>query len=296
MPSMQLIPYAPPSLISDRFLFIAVWPAILLIVAGSWRLKPLLRTGLLLVVAISWTAQTIKHPLDWRDPQVLIDNELRAYPGYAMPAAYKIFDVLLPRGLYGDAIEAAGTIANPQIKDAMVKLIKAHYAVHVGSTSTGNPQNAMALLWELFHALKQRPAQSTWDPSMYNLWETIRDLFEKQWKYLSQRYPDDAVVHYNAGLWMVEVRNYQEAIGHLRAASESKRLPQSLRGPALERLGLALLGTGQFAEAESSLLAALKQPQADARVHCLLAMLYKRTGRLEEAARAGNQCLNAPNK
>ena len=296
LPSMQLIPYAPPSLISDRFLTVAVWPAILLIVAGSWRLKPLLRTGLLLLFAVAWTAQTAKHPLDWRSPQVLIDNELRAYPGYAMPTAYKIFDVLLPQRLYGDAMEIAGSIANPQVKDAMVKLIKAHQAVHVASASTDSPQNAMALLWELFHALEHRPAQSTWDPSMYNLWETIDYLFENQWKYLGQHFSDDAMVQYNAGLWMVYDDKFADAIVHLRAATESQRLPESLRGTAFEKLGLALLGTGQFAEAESSLLTALKQPQPDLRVHCLLAMLYKQTGRLEEGARAGTQCLNAPDK
>ena len=296
LPSMQLIPYAPPSLISDRFLTIAVWPAILLIVAMSWRLKPLLRTALLLVIAITWTAQTAKHPLDWRTPEVFIDYELRAYPGYAMPAAHKIFNVQLPQGLYGDAIETAGSIANPQIKDAMVKLIKTHQAVHVESASTGSPQNAMVLLWELFHALKQKPAQSTWDPSMYNMWESIRYRFENQWKYLGQHFPDDALVHYNAGLWMVNVHKYEDAIVHLRAASESQRLPESLRGAAFENLGLALLGTGQFAEAESSLHAALRQPQPDMRIHCLFAMVYKRTGRLEEAARAGAKCLNAPDK
>ena len=296
MPSMQLIPYAPPSLISDRFLAIAVWPAILLIVALSWQLKPRLRVTLLLVIAITWTGQTVKHPLDWRSPEALIDNELRAYPGYSIPAAYKIFDVQLPQRFYGEAIETAGSIANTQIKDAMVTLIKAHQAVHVESASTGNTQNAIALLWELFHALKQRPAQSRWDPSMYNLWETIDYLFESQWKYLGQHFPDDALVHYNAGLWMMSDGKYADAIMHLRAATESQHLPESLRGTAFEKLGLALLGIGQPAEAESSLLAALTQPQPNLRVHCLLAMVYKQTGRLEEGRRAGIQCLNAPDK
>ncbi len=296
LPSMQLFPYAPPSLISDRFLAIAVWPAILLIVAVSWRLKPLLRTGLLLVIAATWTAQTAKHPLDWRSPEVLVNNDLRAYPGYSMPAAYKIFDIQLPQKLYGDAIETANSIADPLTKDALVKLIKAHQAVHVESASTGSPQNAIALLWELFHALKQKPAQSAWDPSLYNLWQTISVFFEVQWLDLGQQFPDDALVHYNAGLWMVNVHNYKDAIVQLRAATGSQRLPESLRGAAFQNLGLALLGTGQFAEAESSLLAALKQPQPDMRIQCLFAMLYKQTGRMEEAARAGTLCLNAPDK
>jgi len=293
---MQLFPYAPPSLVSDRFLTIAVWPVILLIVAISWRLKPLLRTSLLLVVAVSWTAQTAKHPLDWRSKEVLIENEFRAYPGYSMPAAQKTFSLHLPLGLYGEAIETVNSIANPQVKYVMVKLIKAHQAVHVESVSTGSPQNAMALLWDLFHALKQKPAQSAWDPSIYNLWRAITYRFEELWKHLIQHFPDDASVHYNAGLWMLNDDKYAGAIVFLRTATESQRLPESLRGKAFEMLGLALLATGQVAEAESSLLAALKQPQPDMRVHCLLALLYKQTGRSKEAALAGTQCLNAPDK
>ena len=296
LPSIQLIPYAPPSLVSDRFLTIAVWPAILLIVAMSWRLKPLLRTALLLVIATSWTAQTVKHPLDWRSAEVLMDYESSSYPGYAIPAAYKIFNFQLPQGHYAVAIETAGSIANPQIKDVMIKLINAHQAVHVESASTGSPQNAMARLSELFHALRQRPAQYAWDPSMYNLWETIRILFESQWVYLLRHFPDNALVHYSAGLWMVNVQYYQAAIVHLGAATESQLLPESLRGTAFEKLGLALLGTGQYAKAESSLMAALKQPRHDTRIQCLLATVYERTGRLEEAARAGAQCLNAPDR
>lgn len=292
-PSMQLIPYAPPSLISDRFLAIAVWPAILVIVAWSWRLKPLVRMGLLLVFAVAWTAQTAKHPLDWRSVDVLVENELRAYPGYAMPVAYKIFNVDFRQGSYGAALASAGSIADPRIRNAMIKLVMAHQAVQVESASTGNAQKAMVLLSELRHALKERPVPYAWDPSVYNLWQTIDFLFEAQWRDLVQRFPDDALVHYNAGLWMVDDDKYVAAIPHLRAASESPRLPESLRGTAFEKLGLALLATGYIEEAESSLLAALKQPQVNERVHCLLAMLYKQTGRPEEAARSGTQCLGA---
>jgi Tfp pilus assembly protein PilF len=80
----------------------------------------------------------------------------------------------------------------------------------------------------------------------------------------------------------------------LRAAAESRLLPDALRGRAFEKLGLSLLATGQYADAEVALLAALKQPRHDARTQCLLATVYKRTGRLEEAARAEAQCINAP--
>src|SRR5262249_44101685 len=151
-----------------------------------------------------------------------------------------------------------------------------------------------ARLAELFRALRQRPAQSAWDPSLYNLWELIRFLFEGQWRYLEQHFPDDPLVRYNAGLWMTEVHYYQEAIVNLRAASKSQLLPEPLRGAAFEKLGLALMGAGQYAEAEASLHDALSQPSHDARIQCLFAMLYERTSRFEQAARARTQCLAAP--
>ena len=60
LPYMQLIPYAPPSLVSDRFLALAVWPAVLLIVLLAWRLQPIPRVALLLAIALSWSVQTIE--------------------------------------------------------------------------------------------------------------------------------------------------------------------------------------------------------------------------------------------
>jgi len=37
MPTCKLMPYAPLSLVSDRFLALAVWPVVLLIVTLAWR-------------------------------------------------------------------------------------------------------------------------------------------------------------------------------------------------------------------------------------------------------------------
>jgi len=296
MPSLQLIPYAPPSLVSDRFLALAVWPATLLIVALSWRLKPEPRAALLLVIALSWSYQTVLHPRDWRGAEALLDTELRAYPGYYMPAAYKIYGLQLPHGLHDDAIETANRITPPQIRKLMIDLINAHQAVHIDAVATDNPQKAIGLLWELFFDLKQPPVQFQWNPSIYNLWESMNGLFVDQWKYLYKRFPDDALVNYNAGLWMVNVRKYTDAIVHLRAATQSQRLPDSMRATAFQNLGLAYLASGHIADAESALVTALNQPQPDIRVHCLLAMVYKQTGRLDEAAGAGSRCRNAPDK
>src|SRR5690349_14971975 len=99
-------------------------------------------------------------------------------------------------------METANSIAIPQIRDAMIKLVKADFAVH-GAVSTGNPDKAMAPLWELFLDLKKAPVQSKWNAPVYNLWETTRASFEGYWKLLGERFPDDPIVSYNAGLWMM---------------------------------------------------------------------------------------------
>ncbi|MGA8864440.1 MAG: hypothetical protein WBM09_07080 [Gallionella sp.] len=67
LPYMQLIPNGAPSLVSDRYLALAAWPAVLLIVTLSWRLSPIPRSVLLLAFALSWGCQTIERTRDWRD-------------------------------------------------------------------------------------------------------------------------------------------------------------------------------------------------------------------------------------
>lgn len=296
VPSMQLLPYAPPSLVSDRFLALAAWPAILLIVVLSWRLGPAPRAALLLIIALTWTYRTFERPRDWRSPEVMADSELRAHPGYYMPAAHKIFDIQLPQGLYGDAIKTVNGIADPEPRNLLTKLIGAHYAVHVDAVSTGDPRKAIAALEELFLELNQRPVQSQWNAPIYYLWRAIRGNFQAELMYLIGHFPDHAMVNYNAGLWMLSVREYKDAAQHLRLATESQRLPESVRAKAFENLGMALLGSGQVAEAESPLLAALKQSQPNLRIHCLLEGIYTQTGRMDGAARAGIECSNASGK
>ena len=97
MPYIQLMPNHPPSLVSDRYLALAVWPAILFAVALLWRLKLVPRIAILLVIALLWGFQTIERPRDWR-LETLFDADLRAYPGYYMPAMYEINYVQLPQG------------------------------------------------------------------------------------------------------------------------------------------------------------------------------------------------------
>lgn len=107
---------------------------------------------------------------------------------------------------------------------------------------------------------------------------------------LAERFPDDVSVRYNAGLWMLDVHRYDDAIVYLRLATESQRLPGTVRGMAFVSLGLAMMNSGHIAEAEAPLRAALEQTPPDLRAYCSLAEVYKQSGRFEEAARAGANC------
>src|ERR1039458_3463492 len=104
--------------------------------------------------------------------------------------------------------------------------------------------------------------------------------------YLAARFPDDVSVRYNAGLWMLDAHRYDDAVTYLRLATESQRLPRTVRGIAFESLGLALMNSGHIAEAEAPLRAALEQTPLDLRAYCSLTEVYKQSGRFEEAARS----------
>jgi hypothetical protein len=290
MPYMQLMPYAAPSLVSDRFLALAVWPVVLLIVALSWRLNPMPRTALLLVIALSWGFQTVERPRDWRDFEALLDADLRAYPGYYMPAVYKITTFQLPRGLYREASETANRITTPEIRDILIDMIRIHHGGDADAATTGKLQDAMVMLWNLEHDLKQPPVQAKWNLPLNNLRERMPFLLATEWKYLTERFPGDVSVRYNAGLWMLDAHRYQDAAAYLRLATESQRLPKTVRGIAFESLGLAMMNSGHIAEAEAPLRAALEQTPPDLRAYCSLAEVYKQSGRFEEAARAGANC------
>lgn len=291
VPYTQLIPYVTDSLVSDRFLALAVWPAMLLVVALSWRLNPVPRTALLIVIALAWVFQTVERPRDWRSFEALVDADLRAYPGYYMPAVFKISSFQLPRGQYRDAENLASSITTPEIRDAMIRMIKIHHGGDADAATTGKLQEAMAMLWMLGHDLKQFPVQARWNQPLNNLWIKMPTFLAIEWGYLAARFPDDVSVRYNAGLWMLDAHRYDDAVAYLRLATESQRLPGTVRGIAFDGLGLALMNSGHIAEAEAPLRAALEQTPPDLRAYCSLTEVYKQSGRFEEAARAAANCL-----
>lgn len=290
VPSLQLIPYSPPSLVSDRWLALAIWPVLLLIVALAWRLKPFPRTALLLAFALSWCFQTIERPRDWSSFEAVTDADSRAYPWYYIPAMYKIVNDQLPHGLVGDARNTADRIAAPEFRELMIKLIDAEHALHVDAIATGKPQKAMDLLWQLGLDLKHLPDQAKWNPPVVAFYKYCPFRLTIEWKFLAKHFPDDVSVNYNTGLWLLNVEEYKQATVHLRTAVESQHLPESMRGSAFKNLGIALIKSGRIDESEAPLRAALEQSPPDFRAYCLLSDVYKRTGRIEESARAETEC------
>jgi tetratricopeptide (TPR) repeat protein len=289
MPYTQLTPYITNSLVADRFLFLAVWPAALLIVALAWGLNPLPRIAILLAFALPWGFQTVERPPDWRSLEALIYADSSAAPGNYQLAFQRIFYFQLPKGLYRDANETASNITVPEARDIMIKLVEAVYAVH-NAAMTGDPHDAISRLRNLGPLLKQPLAQAKWNPPMYDFWMRSRNYFLLEWQDLAKQFPDDVMLRYNAGLSLFGIHEYADAAVQLHAATESQHLPEPLRGKALAFLGAALLNSEHAAEAEVPLRAALGQSPPDLRAYCVLSEVYKRTGRLEEAARAEADC------
>lgn len=290
IPYLQLIPYGAPSLVSDRYLAFAAWSAILLLVALVWRLKPAPRTILLFIIALPLACQTAVRTRDWRSFDALVDADLHAFPGHYAPAFQKVLWVQLQSGLNRSAAETARNVTDLQARSIMMGLIHADYAVRVKSALSGNPQEAMGLLLKLGDALKKPPVQAKWNANMLHVYRISQRALHRQWIYLAERFPDDALVHYNTGLWMLGIHKDEYALGYLRTAVESQHLPAPVRGAAFKSLGLALINSGHVAEAEAPLRAALAQQPPDTYASCLLSEVYKQTRRFEEAARAGANC------
>jgi hypothetical protein len=210
MPYIQLIPNHPPSLVADRYLALAVWPVVLLIVGLSWRLKPIPRMALLLAIALPWGFQTTERPRDWQSWDSLLDADLRAYPGFYGPAVYKINNQQIgPVESYNEVYKIASNIKDPDVSNIMIKLIQSDYAVRIDAASTGNPREAMMRLWNAEVDLLQPPAQAKWNSPRYKLWKALQIMLQTQWIYLAEQFPEDWSVRYNAEMWKINVANLE---------------------------------------------------------------------------------------
>jgi tetratricopeptide (TPR) repeat protein len=291
IPYLQLIPFATGSLVADRWLLLAIWPVILLIVALAWRLNSVPRVAILLVILLPWIFQNFERTRDWRSFGVLVDVDARAYPGYYLTAFYEIYSSELPQGKYREALETAKNVSIPRFRNGMIELVRADYEVHVGAATTGKPEEAMALLWQSGMDFKQAPDQARWNSPLYNFWGKSQDFVVNNWESLLKTFPDDALLRYKAGTSELELGYISHAAANLSIATGSQRLPAAVRGKAYRNLGYALLNSGHIAEAEVSLRAALGQTPPDLRAHCLLSEVYRQTGRADEASLAETECL-----
>jgi hypothetical protein len=287
MPYAQLIPFLTNSLAADRFLFFVVWLAVLLIVFMAWRLKPVPRTVLLLVIASAWAFQTVERSRDWHSYEALIDSDLHAFPGYYQPAFHRITDELL-FNQYSDAIRTANAITVPEFRDVMIGMIQAVYAVN--TATNGKPDEALASLQNFDDALNHLPGESKWNIPMLEIRFKSQYIFLLKVARLAKQFPGDALVRFRVGSWNLDFQSYEDAVTHLRAATESQHLPELLRGTAFKNLGLALIGAGKAGEAEAPLRAALEQSPPDLSAYCALSAVYKQANRLGDAASAESEC------
>lgn len=292
LPYLQLIPAKPPSLVADRYVALSAWLATLLIVSVMWRLRPALRTVVLLAIALPWLYQTIERPKDWRSFEALVDNDLLAYPGHYLPSFYKAISIQLRNGMFQDAAETAGSVKIPEVRNMLLSEIGANYAVYVDAPAAGKPDESISSLVNFGRVLKEPPEQTRWNAPMKYIWDEGDIALTNLWWLMAYRFPEDALVNYHAGLWLLDSHKYKDAVSYFRVAAGSLQLPENLRGTAYGSLGSALLNSGEAAAAEAPLRAALEQSPPNLRAYCLLSEVYKRTNRTSEAALAEANCRN----
>jgi hypothetical protein len=207
VPSLQLIPYSPPSLVSDRWLALAMWPVLLLIVSFAWRLKTVPRVILLLAFALPFGFQATARTSDWSSEDSLYDADMRAYPGYFMPVYAKIcIQVFDSPESYGRALKMTDNITNLEAKGIIVSLVNSDRVVF-DSISKGDPKEAIAQLQSLGDKLKHPPVNIKWNSPVSNLWRDSREKLSNLWKYLMDNFPGNELVHYSAVLHLHDVAN-----------------------------------------------------------------------------------------
>ena len=205
MPYTQLAPYFTNSLVTDRFLFLALWPVALLIVALVWRLSPVPRAIILLVITLPWVFQSIERPRDWSSYEALIDHDFNAYPGHYPLAYQRIVRFQLPNRQFSAARATASNIDVPEARDIMIKLVDAASAMQVAAAS-GDPREAIYRLRALEPLFRKPPVQAQWDPPMLHFWKESRGSFVLEWRWLENNFSDDASVRYNAELSLRSIR------------------------------------------------------------------------------------------
>jgi len=305
LPFTQLLPYTTQSLVADRFLFLALWPLLLLLVLLAWRFKPVFRAALLIVV-LPWNIQFVEHPKDYWPPAMIIDRDVEAYPGHFLPLSRQLMGKLWLGAPYSDnvsysretlheSLRIANEITDLEIRKLMTKLVGGVDAVYNGTTTT-NLQETISFLHGEEADLRTMPARTKWNIPLLQPYEQSRMVLEQEWLYLAKKFPNDVLVRFNTGICLLEHYKFESAATNLRVAVESSQLPVQERGRAFKSLGVALLNSGHIAESEIPLRSALEQSPPDTEAYCALAEVYRHTKRTAEATRADFDCrINSPN-
>ncbi|MGC2166887.1 MAG: hypothetical protein WA632_12850 [Gallionella sp.] len=236
-PYIQLLPNHPPSVVADRYIALAVWPVLLLLVSVSLRLKSLPRYTLLLALALPWCYQTIERPRDWQDWNILMDADLRAFPGYYGAAIYKINNADLgSTESYDQVYKIAQQISDPEVRIIVTKLIKSDYEVHISAPSSGSPANAISMLYDAEVDLLQPPELAKWNSPRFKLWKALQIMLLSQWKALTEAYPGDGSIRYSAELWKMNVSelepDFRACCKYVDAYKNNNRLEDAARAEA----------------------------------------------------------------
>ena len=290
LPYLQLIPYVTNSIVADRFVYLAVWPASLLIVSLVWHLKHWLRVAVVLFFLLASAFQTLERTPSWRSLEALIEADYIATPGNYQLALHKIFYFQLPQGLYNEANATANNVTDPEAREILVRLVEAKYALQ-DAAIIGSPQTAISLLRKLGPLLKEPLAQAKWNPPMFEFWMRTRNYLVLFWQELAKEFVGNAAVNYSAGMSLFGLHQYDDAADRLQAAVSSPQLPESLHGKAYVFYGSALLNSGHPEEAEIQLRKSLEKSPPDFRAYCVLAEVYKQTSRFDLAELAEANCL-----
>ncbi len=211
LPYIQVIPFQTHSLVSDRFLNLAVWPAALLIVALSWRLRSRYRNLFLFSLILLWGFQTVERSRDWRTYEELLEADVKEYPGYYLSSYNKITLDYLPKNRYLEARELANKIDTPEEREIVIKLVG--IAEKLGEVLVTNyPRESMSMLLNLEPLLIRPPEQINWDPAMNYFWRDCQNSFVNEWQWLVKNFPDQASVRSNAKISIVNIMNANNAL------------------------------------------------------------------------------------
>ncbi|MES1982982.1 MAG: hypothetical protein V4443_10980 [Pseudomonadota bacterium] len=193
LPYLQFMPFITHTLVADRFVFLALWPIILLLVMLAWRVKAVSRAVLLCLVAMPWLVQTVERPRDWRSIDTLAAADLRAYSGSYF-ALFKNVETQLSAGQYHAAHQTATRISDPEIRNIAVQLVEGAYAVADEAVVHKDPRDALERLHRLDILLRQPLAQAAWNTPMFSFWLTCRNILALEWATLGKNSPEDAQV------------------------------------------------------------------------------------------------------